>query len=133
MITVSAPCVCFSSAGRAEREHLAVVEDRDPLAERVGLLHVVRREQDRQPVPVEVAEDPPEVDSRLRVDPRGRLVEEEHLRPVGERAGDHQPLREPARELEHHRAGTLGEGELVEQLVGPRRASRREQPKKRPW
>ena len=44
-ITVSAPSVCLSSCGAAEGEHLAVVEDRDPLAERVGLLHVVRREQ----------------------------------------------------------------------------------------
>ena len=54
----------------------------------------------------------------LRVEARRRLVQEEHLGPVRERAGDHQPLRETARELEHHRGGTLAKSELLEQLVG---------------
>ena len=110
----------------AEGEHLAVVEDRDPLAERVGLLHVVGGQEDRQPVAVEIAEDAPEVVAGLGVEPRGRLVEEEHLRPVRERAGDHQALGEPARELEDHRGRPLAECELVEQLVGavPGRAAR---------
>ena len=97
-----------------------MVDDRDPLAEDVGLLHVVRREQRRLPGAVEVLEDPPEVDARLRVDAGGRLVEEQHLRLVHERAGHHQPLREAAGEVEDHRVGALGERELLEQLVGPR-------------
>ena len=54
----------------------------------------------------------------LGVEPRGRLVEEEHLRPVREGAGDHQALGEPARELEDHRGRPLAECELLEQLVG---------------
>ena len=129
MISVSAPCLRFSSAGVPTASSLAVVDDRDPLAEGVGLLHVVRREEDRLALAVEVAEDLPEVDAGLRVDARGRLVEEEHARPVRERARDHQPLREAAGELEDHRVGALGERELLEQLVGaraePRRAGRR--------
>ena len=67
---------------------------------------------------MEVLQDPPEVDARLRVDPRGRLVEEQHLGAMRERAGDHQPLREPARQLEDHRSCALGERELLEELVG---------------
>ena len=79
---------------------------------------------------MQVGEDAPEVDARLRVDPRGRLVEEEHLGLVHERARDHQPLREPAGELVHHRRRALGELELLEQLVGARDATaRRETPK----
>ena len=106
--------------GRVDGERLAVVDDRDPLAQLVGLLHVVRREQRRLPGAVEVLEDPPEVDPRLGVDAGGRLVEEEHPRLVHERAGHHQPLRETAREVEDHRVGALGERELLEQLVGSR-------------
>ena len=56
--------------------------------------------------------------------PDGRLVEEEHLRLVHERAGHHQPLRETAREVEDHRVGPLGERELLEQLVGARPGAR---------
>ena len=102
----------------AERERLAIVDDRDPFAELVRLIHVVRREQRRLPSFVQVAQDAPEVDAGLWVDPRGRLVEEEHLGLVHERASDHQPLRESARKLEHHRLRSFGERELLEQLVG---------------
>jgi hypothetical protein len=79
----------------------------------------VGREEDREPVAVEVAEDAPEVVAGLRIEARGRLVEEEHLRAVGGRARDHQPLREPVRQLEHHGVRALLQGELLEQLVGP--------------
>ena len=112
--------LALERGGRVDGERLAVVDDRDPLAQDVRLLHVVRREERRLAGAVEVFEDAPEVDARLRVDAGRRLVEEEHLRLVDERAGDHQPLREAAGELEDHRAGAVGERELLEQLVRPR-------------
>src|SRR3954468_9488232 len=105
---------------RVDGERLAAIENRDALAEYVRLLHVVRREQRRLPGAVEVREDPPEIDPGLRVDAGGRLVEEQHLRRVHQRAGQHQPLRETTREAEDHRVGPLGERELLEQVVGAR-------------
>ena len=74
---MSAPTVAFELRGRVEREQLAVVHDRDAVAELVGLLHVVRGEQDRLPVGVQLAHDVPERDAALRVKAGGRFVEEE--------------------------------------------------------
>ena len=58
----------------------AVVDDDDAVRERVGLLHVVRREQDRRPLGLERPDQLPERASRLGVEARRRLVEEEELR-----------------------------------------------------
>ena len=41
------PCVCGQAAHGVEREQLAVVDDRDAIAEALGFLHVVRRVDDR--------------------------------------------------------------------------------------
>ena len=70
----------LSFAGRVEREEPAVVDDGQPVAELVGLLHVVGREEDRLAVDVELAEDLPQRDAALRVEAGGRLVEEQHRR-----------------------------------------------------
>ncbi len=104
--------------GRVDREQLAVVDDREPVAELVGLLHVVRGEQDRLAVGVELAEDLPERDAALRVEAGGRLVEEEDRGSVHDRPRHHQPLRHAAREREHIGAAAVGEPELVEQAGG---------------
>ena len=58
----------------------AVVDDGEPVAELVGLLHVVGGEQDGLAVGVELAEDLPQGDAALRVEAGGRLVEEEDRR-----------------------------------------------------
>ena len=57
-----------------------MVDDRDPVAELVGLLHVVRGEEDRLALGVELAEDLPQRDAALRVEAGGRLVEEQDRR-----------------------------------------------------
>ena len=56
--------------GRVEREQLAVVDDRDPLAELVGLFHVVRGEHDRLALRVELVHDVPQREAALRVEAR---------------------------------------------------------------
>ena len=103
---------------RAEREDLAVIHDADAVAELVGLLHVVRRQDDRLAGVVQAADDLPEADPALRVEAGGGLVEEQDRRVVEDRARDHQPLGEAARERHHRRLGALGEVELDEQVVG---------------
>ena len=88
----SAPTELLQAGRRVEGDDPALVDDGDPVAELVGLLHVVRREEDRLPVDVELAEDLPQGDAALRVEAGGGLVEEQDRRPVHDRPGDHQPL-----------------------------------------
>jgi hypothetical protein len=76
-----------------------VVDDRDVVAEPVGLDHVVGRQQDRRARLAHLLDAIPEEEPRLRVQAGGGLVEEEDLRAVHERAGDEQPLGHAAREV----------------------------------
>jgi hypothetical protein len=115
---VSAPTLCLSSAGVSEREDPAVVHDRDAVAELVGLLHVVRGQQDRLARRVELAEDLPQREPALRVEAGGRLVEEQHGGPVQDRARHHEPLRHAAGQRVHRGLGPLGR-------AGTARAARR--------
>jgi hypothetical protein len=94
-----------------------VIHDRHPLAQLVGLLHVMGGEQDRLPVAIELAEDLPQREPALRVEARGGLVQEQHRGTVEDRARHHQTLSHPSRERVHRRAGPLRELELLEQLV----------------
>ena len=55
---------------RVEGQDLAVVDDRDPLAELVGLLHVVRGQQDGLAVGVELLDELVQREAALRVEAR---------------------------------------------------------------
>jgi hypothetical protein len=55
---VGADALLESGRG-VQREEFAVIHDRDPVAEPVGLFHVVGGEQDRLPGPVQLAEQVP--------------------------------------------------------------------------
>ena len=46
-MTCSPPSRAISSVGVPEGDHLPVVDDRHAVAQPLGLVHVVRREQDR--------------------------------------------------------------------------------------
>lgn len=87
--------------GRSQREQLPVIDDREPVAELIGFFHVVRGQQDRLTLSVQFAEDLPEREAALRIQPGGRLVEEQGGRPVHDRPGDHETLRHPTRERRH--------------------------------
>src|SRR6266704_1447797 len=102
-------------------EYLAVVDDRDLLAQRLGFLHVVRGQQDRLPLGVQHPQDVPEVSPGLRVEPGGRLVQEQHVRPVHQGPRDQQPLGLPAGQVGGHRLAPVREPEHLEQLVGAAR------------
>ena len=95
---VSAPVVLLELDRRTQREQLAVVDDREPVTQLIGLFHVVRREEDGLAVGVQLAEDLPEGDATLRVEAGGRLVEEEDRGPVHDRPGHHEPLSHAAGE-----------------------------------
>ncbi len=84
----------LSSAGAAEREDPAAVDDRDPVAELVGLGHVVRRQEDRAtgncrtPRPHVLAD----LARGPDIQPEGRLVEEQDPRVVEKAARQVQLL-----------------------------------------
>src|SRR3954449_2580655 len=62
-------------ARRALRDDQAVVHDRDPVAEGVGLFEVVRGDEHRHPFGAQPAHLVPHVGAALRVETGGRLVE----------------------------------------------------------
>ena len=70
----------FELVGGALGDDPAVVDDDDLVREQVGLLEVLRREQQRGAAGDELLDDVPHVGAPARVEARGRLVEEEHRR-----------------------------------------------------
>ena len=96
----------------------ALVHDGDPLAELVGLFHVVGRQQDGLALTVQLAQQVPERETALRVEPGRRLIEEEHGRAVKDGPRHHEPLRHSAGQGVHRRLGPFGQLELLEQLIG---------------
>ena len=59
-------------------------------------------------------------DARLRVEPGGRLVEEQHARPVDEPERDVEPAPHPARVGLDDAVGRVGDPDELQQLVGAR-------------
>ena len=91
----------------------------DRVAEVDGLVDVVRDEDDRAPVLLpDLGQEPLRARPGEGVERAERLVHEQHVGVVGERAGDGDALLHPARELARVGAGELGEAHLLEQRVG---------------
>ena len=103
-------------AGRALGDHLAVVDHGDPVGELVGLVEVLRAEQDRGPLGDQRADDVPDLVARARVEPGRRLVEEHQLRRDDDARGDVEPPPHAAGVVLDQPAGRLGEAERLEQL-----------------
>ena len=66
-------------AAGARGDHPAVVDDRDPVGQPVGLVEVLRGEQDRCPVRHDAADDLPQCAAAARVQAGGRLVQEQQV------------------------------------------------------
>ena len=79
-------------------QDLAAVDDRDAGAQLLELGQDVAADEDRLAHRAQLAEELAQLDPGARVEARGRLVEEQHLRIVDERVGQAQPLLHPARE-----------------------------------
>ena len=77
---------------RAQGDDLALVDDRDAIAEPFGLVHVVGGEKNGPAAFPQAANDVPELAARLWVQARGGLVEEEQLRVADQRNGNREPL-----------------------------------------
>ena len=82
----------LSSAGGALGDDPAAVDDGDPVGQAVGLLEVLRGEEDRHAVaPTSSVDDLPHRLAAARVEPGGRLVEEDHRRVADEARGEVEP------------------------------------------
>ena len=92
----------FSFSGESSAFELAVIDDRDAVAQLVGFVHVVRRDEHRQ---VALRLDPlqhlPHGDARDRIEAGRRLVEEEDARLVHQAARDLDAPPHAAREVLH--------------------------------
>ena len=73
----------FSCVRRALGDHPPAVDHRDPVGELVGLLEVLRGQQHRGAVGDQRADRRPDLVAAARVQPGGRLVEEQHRRARG--------------------------------------------------
>ena len=106
--------------GRVERDDLAVVHDRDPVAP-LGLVHVVGGHEDRDLLALlELADVVPDRAARLRIEADRRLVEEQHARRVHQPARDLQPSAHPAGERSHDRVLAIPEPDHLHHLLHPR-------------
>ena len=121
---------------RVAGDDLAVVDDHDPVAEALGLLHVVGRVDERLAAPAQRLEVVEDGVAALRVDADRRLVE---IRSgvVEQRRGDVEPPLHAAAEGRRLVAGAVGEAHELERLVdAPARSAPREAveaPKSRGW
>ena len=105
--------------GRTFGDHLAVVDHDDPMGEAVGLVQVLRRQEDRGAVGDQGLDEPPHLDPAPGVETGGRLVEDEDRR-VGHEAGaEVEAAPHAARVGLHLAVGGTGEREALQDLVGP--------------
>ena len=93
-----------------------MVHDREPVAQDLGLLHVVRRQQDGPAVGLEAADEVPQRPPGRGVEAGRRLVEEDELGVVHERQRDREPLPLAARQVLAPGVASLAELERVDQL-----------------
>ena len=104
---------------RSARDDPAVVDDRDLVGELVGLLEVLRRQQERRAFAHLGADHVPHREPAARIEPGRRLVEEEQPRLADQGAREVEPAAHPAGVGLRDPSGRVGEVEALEQRVGP--------------
>ena len=116
--------------GRLFGDDSAAAHDRDAPAELFRLLQVVCGQENREALGVERPQPLPKLEPQLDVDAGGRLVENQELRLVNERARERQPpllsprdlrvfavrVRRQSKPVEQH-VGALGDGLSVQTIV----------------
>ena len=99
-------------------DDLGLVHDDEPVAQLLGLVHVVGRQDERHAALLEPVQAVPQQVAGLRVEAGRRLVEEQHVGLVDQRAGDRQAPLHAARQRLDLVVGALGQLGELEQLVG---------------
>ena len=106
------------SRGRALGDHEPAVHHHQPVAQLLGLVHVVGGQHQRHALLLEPVELLPQDVAGLRVQARGGLVEQQQVGVVDQRAGDGQASLEAAGQAVDLGVALVGELEEREQLVG---------------
>ena len=116
----SAPIAALSSAGEPIARIVPAVHERDPLAQAVGLVHVVGREQDgHAALLAQLGDEVPHGAAGDRVEADRRLVEDQQPRAVDERLRELQPPDHAARVRRDHAVGVLEHPGRLERPVDP--------------
>src|SRR5690349_19772656 len=79
-------------SGRSERNDFSVIHDRDAVAETRRFFHVVGCQQDGTATGAKFFDDVPQRETRLWIEPGGRLIQKQQLRIAYERARNCEPL-----------------------------------------
>ena len=95
-----------------------MVDDDDPVGQLIGLLHVLRRQQDGHVAGGEPLDHLPERQPASRIESGGGLVQEEHGRRGDQAHGEVETAAHPARIGLHLAPGRVGELEQFEQVAG---------------
>src|SRR2546425_8895501 len=106
---------------RVDVDDAAVLDDRHPIAQSLGLLHEMRRQEDRLAARADAAHQLPDRAARLRIEPGGQLVEEHDVGVVDQGQHDEQPLLLTAGQRHEPGVSLVGEPELLEQPIAIRR------------
>ena len=93
-----------------------MIDDDDLVAQALRFVHVVGGQQQRQPLPFEIEQPLPDHHPRLRVEPRGRLVQDHQLRTADQGAREHEAPLHAAGQLIDPALETFAELHEVEQL-----------------
>ncbi len=107
----------MSWRGRSLGDDLGLVHHHQAIAELLRLVHVMGRDDERRATLLEPIEAVPEQVARLRVEPRGGLVEDHQVRLVDERARDGEAALHAAGERLYLVLGALVQLHELEQLV----------------
>ena len=98
-------------------DHAPVVEDDDVVGQAVGLLEVLRGQDDRRAVAHQTPQEVPQIATAPRVEAGGRFVEEQDGRIGHEAGGEVEAPPHAAGEVLDELAGSIGEVEPLEELV----------------
>ena len=104
--------------GSALRDDLAAVDDADAICELLGLFEVLRGQEDRRALRLQMTDLAPQRRAARRVETGGRLVEEQHPRAMHERHREVEPATHPARVGAEPPVGRVHQFDALEQLVG---------------
>ena len=108
----------LEAGGGVAGHDLAAADQGDLVAERLGLLEVVRGQEDRRALLVQAADVAPQLLAQLDVDAGGGLVEDDQARLVQQGAGEQQAALHAARELGGAGVALGAQVEDVDHLVG---------------
>src|SRR5262249_46948396 len=113
-IEVTAENLAAQLVDTAEQHDVAVAEQRDPVANALHAVEQMRRQQYRDVAVLQVADDFQKLDGRLRIETRGRLVEDRDLRILQQYLGDAKTLSHTTRECGDPLADDIVQADMVE-------------------